>query len=346
MKSYDTVFVTHLPAFYKVNLYNEIAKRQNLFVIFIAETSVIRAKDFTPNDFGFDFVILNQGPFELRAKPKSVALLYQLLKTIRYRQIVVGGWDLPEFWLIALCSDKKSNALACESSIYESNTKGPISWIKRFFLTRMHRVYCAGQPQQALIEALGFKGEIKRTLGVGIFNYSAKTTATRTFEGKCLYVGRLAQEKNLEALVALFATLPNYQLTLIGQGPLQAKLQAMLPSNVSLVGHVPNDTLATWYQSHDIFILPSLKEPWGLVIEEALYYGLPVVASNQVGCANDLIASYQTGKLFSPGSSQSFLQALNDCALHYALLKENVQKMDFKARDQSQVSQYLEGESL
>ncbi len=343
MKSYDTVFVTHLPAFYKVNLYNEIAKRQRVFVIFIAATSVIRAKDFTPADFGFDYVILNNGSFERRSKRTSLFSLYQLLKNIRYRQIIVGGWDLIEFWLIAWCFPKQSNALACESSIYESNTKKLTGWLKRIFLSRIHCVYCSGQPQQALIEALAFKGEMKKTLGVGIFNYTAKTPSTRLFEGKCLYVGRLSPEKNLEALVALFATLPDYHLTLIGQGPLEAKLQAMLPKNVSLMGHVPNEALATWYQSHDIFILPSTKEPWGLVVEEALYYGLPVIASEQVGSAGDLITHYQAGALFSPNDPQSFKAALNLCVKNYTQLKENVQKIDFKVRDQSQVSQYLEG---
>ena len=340
MKSYDTVFVTHLPAFYKVNLYNEIAKHSRVFVIFIAPTSVIRSKDFTPADFGFDYTILNEGPFEKRSMLHSSARLYRLLKTLRYRQIIVGGWDLIEFWLIALLFPKKSNALACESSIYESSTKGLVGWIKRRFLSRVHRVYCSGQPQQALIEALAFKGEIKKTLGVGIFHYAAKTPLLKSFQGKCLYVGRLSPEKNLETLVRLFADLPDYHLTLIGQGPLQSTLQTMLPNNVTLVGHVPNEALADWYQSHDIFILPSKKEPWGLVVEEALYYGLPVIASEQVG-AQELVTHYQVGQLFSPGNDQSFKDALSWCALNFARLVENVQKIDFKARDKAQVNQYL-----
>jgi len=340
MKSYDTVFVTHLPAFYKVNLYNEIAKKRQIFVIFIASASVIRTKDFTPTDFAFDHCVLNEGAFEQRSKLKSVLGLYQRLKTIRYRQVVVGGWDLIEFWLIAWLFPKKSNALACESSVYESNTKGLVGLIKRSFLSRIARVYCSGQAQLALIEALSFKGEIKKTLGVGIFNYTAKMVLQKTFQGKCLYVGRLSPEKNLEALIRLFAGFPDYHLTLIGQGPLEKKLQAILPANVTLVGHVPNEALGAWYQSHDIFILPSLKEPWGLVVEEALYYGLPVIASEQVG-AKELVTHYQAGQLFSPGNEQSFKDALSGCVEHFARLAENVQKIDFKVRDKAQVNQYL-----
>ena len=339
MKSYDTVFVTHLPAFYKVNLYNEIAKHSSVFVIFIAATSQI--KDFTPTDFRFDYTILSEGAFERRSQLRNSFKLYRLLKTLNYRQIIVGGWDLMEFWLVALFFSKKRNALACESSIYESNTKGLVGWVKRRFLSRMHRGYCSGQPQQALIEALTFKGEIKKTLGVGIFNYAAKTFLPKSFQGKCLYVGRLSPEKNLEALVRLFAELPDYHLTLIGHGPLDASLKAMRPDNVTLVGHVPNEALATWYQSHDIFILPSKKEPWGLVVEEALYYGLPVIASEQVG-AKELVTNYQAGKLFIPDNEQSFKEALSWCKEHFTRLVENVKKIDFRARDDLQVRQYIE----
>lgn len=343
MKTVDLVFVTHLPAFYKVNLYNELAKRCRVFVIFIASSSVIRAKDFTPSDFAFDYCILNSGAFEERPRLKSVLALHRVLRSLHYRQIIVGGWDLWEFWLIALLFPKKRNALALESSVFESKSTGLAAIAKRFFLARMRQVYCSGQAQFALLQALRYSGEIKQTRGVGIFHYTSQAQPSRqAFQGKFLYVGRLAPEKNLERLVQLFNAYPHYQLTLIGQGPLQATLQAQAGKNVMLAGHVPNEDLAKWYQSHDIFILPSLREPWGLVVEEALYYGLPVLASDQVGAASDFITRYQAGKLFDPHSLSSFEQALQWCVMHYASLCHNLAAIDFKARDAWQVSQYLE----
>jgi len=341
MESYDRVFVTHLPAFYKVNLYNEIAKHCRVFVIFIASASTIRAKDFTRGEFAFDYCILNEGAFETRSKLKSVFRLYQLLRTLSFKQIILGGWDLWEFWLIAFLYPKKCNALACESSIYESKTTGISALLKKVFLKRMHLVYCSGEAQKALVHSLSFRGDVKKTLGVGIFNYANKVHSKKTFQGKFLYVGRLAPEKNLENLVRLFADYPQYQLTLIGQGPLEQTLKSLNQVNVTLVGHVSNGALASWYQSHDVFILPSIKEPWGLVVEEALYYGLPVIASAQVGSAQDFIIQYQVGKLFEPKNPKSFDDAVKWCAKHYSLLLENLKAIDFKARDAWQVEQYL-----
>lgn len=341
MKLYDRVFVTHLPAFYKVNLYNEIAKRCRVFVIFIASTSTIRSKDFTQGELAFDYCILNEGPFETRAKLKSVFRLYQTLRGISFKQIILGGWDLWEFWLIAYLYPKKCNSLACESSIYESRTKGLSALLKQAFLKRMHLVYCSGEAQKALVQSLSFQGIVKKTLGVGIFNYVSKGSLEKAFQGKFLYVGRLAPEKNLENLVRLFAKYPQYQLTLIGQGPLEQTLKSINLPNVKLVGHVSNEALAQWYQSHDVFVLPSTKEPWGLVVEEALYYGLPVIASKNVGSAQDFIMQYQVGKLFEPDNSESFDEAINWCAKHYASLLQNLKAIDFKARDEWQVEQYL-----
>ncbi|MCS5712289.1 glycosyltransferase [Candidatus Berkiella aquae] len=347
MKTVDIVFVTHLPAFYKVNLYNELAKHCRLFVIFIASASNIRTKDFTPSDFAFDYCMINEGAFEERMKLKSLAQLYRQLKALDYQQIIVGGWDLWEFWLIAMLFPKKRNALALESSIFESKTQGLAGSIKRFFLSRIERVYCSGDAQRHLLQALSFNKEIKQTLGVGIFHYAVKKASiAKTFHGKFLYVGRLSPEKNLENLVQFFAEFPQYQLTLVGQGPLQRKLEALAGKNVILAGHVPNQDLAEYYQSHDMFILPSLKEPWGLVVEEALYYGLPVIASNQVGAAKDFITRYQAGRLFEPKSLQSFAEALTWCIAHYAMLLANVAAIDFKARDEWQVKQYLETVTL
>jgi glycosyltransferase involved in cell wall biosynthesis len=165
------------------------------------------------------------------------------------------------------------------------------------------------------------------------------------FSGKFLYVGRLAPEKNLIWLLEVFSKNPQWHLTIIGQGPLQKELESLKSDNVTIRGHIPNELLAREYQQHDIFILPSLREPWGLVVEEALFYGLPVIASNQVGCAQDLIANLKTGALFSVTDSNSLTQALHWTIENYQACVEKVAQVDFHARDAYQVQQYIEAQS-
>lgn len=339
---YDYIFVTHLPAFYKVNLYHRIAKHCRVLVIVIASGSLIRTQDFSGALTDLDHIILNEGTFEKRNKIKSLFKLFYELRQIRARFLVLGGWDLIEFWILAFTSSKCHNALALESSISDSRHQGWAGLIKRLFLTRMQTVFASGEPHRALLDALKYQGRVFTTGGVGIFHYSEKIIITRSFQGRFLYVGRLSPEKNIERLVAVFRHLPQFSLTIVGQGPLYEKLQNDCPDNIRLVGYVENHQLNIYYQEHDIFVLPSLKEPWGLVVEEALYHGLPVVASSRVGCAQDWIEQYKVGTLFDPVDNHSIEEALLWAASHYSILCDQIKHIDFSKRDQVQVKQYIE----
>ncbi len=102
-----------------------------------------------------------------------------------------------------------------------------------------------------------------------------------------LYVGRLAPEKNLSALLQAFTRLRervpshrarNLRLALVGGGPFMATLQAAEKPWMILPGYQHGTELARWYASADIFAFPSLTETFGNVVLEAQASALPVVA--------------------------------------------------------------------
>jgi glycosyltransferase involved in cell wall biosynthesis len=264
------------------------------------------------------------------------------LKNIHYQRLVVGGWDLLEHWFLVFFSRRAKNALALESSIYESASFGLRGLIKRLFLSRIGVAFPSGEPHIALLKALNFSRPMHKTLGVGIFNYTYPKLIQKIFQGKFLYVGRLASEKNLTLLLDVFHQLPQYSLSVVGNGPLLAELNANKPANVTFLGHVPNEALSACYEQHDVFILPSIREPWGLVVEEALFHGLPVIASDRVGCAMDLIANNHAGVIFEAQNPQALREAILKVSQGFEALARDCQCVDFKAKDQHQVQQYLE----
>lgn len=113
-----------------------------------------------------------------------------------------------------------------------------------------------------------------------------------------LYAGRLAPEKNLPLLLAAFARLqrshPGARLRLAGEGPLRAGLERQardlgLAGAVEFLGHLGGEALARLYQSCDVFVLPSKLEMLSLVAIEAMWFARPLVVTDRIVCARELV---------------------------------------------------------
>ncbi|MFM5275487.1 glycosyltransferase family 4 protein [Aeromonas caviae] len=345
---YDFIFITHQPAFYKVNLYNELAKQKKVFVVFISDGSSIRNKDFISCNMKFEHVFLNNGPFEKRNWFFSCLRLLKKLKKISAKKIVVGGWDLPEFWLSVICNKKYKNAVIIESSIYESGVNSVFGMMKSFFLKMISLAYCSGKPHAELLKDLGYSRRILITGGVGLKNRIGEPSSLHIKKAlpstgvNFLYVGRLSQEKGLFFLIEFFRRRYDLKLTIVGDGPLKNVLLKECPENVTLLGYVSNSELRDVYQSHDIFILPSHSEPWGLVVEEALHFGLPVVCSSKVGCNIDLVRDPDTGVIFDDGNFESLLLATKQLINDYPHYLEKIELFNSKNKDKHQINAYIE----
>lgn len=341
----EIIFITHLPSFYKIKLYNEIAKDKNIFVIFIAKGSVIRTKDFTDCKMNFEYLFLNEGEFEERNKYLSSLKLINTLGQTKFKKIIVGGWDLPEFWVTVFLTKKQKNCLALESTIFDSKTTYIKQWIKKVFLARIHTILASGIKHAELSKLLGFRGKILITKGVGLINKPIIPLKERnnTIRKKLLYIGRLSIEKNIINLIKAVNELPGITLSIVGDGPQKDELKNIANENIHFFGHVDNKRINKLFFVHDIFILPSFSETWGLVVDEALYFGLPVLISKYVGCAEELVIQPETGLIFDPYNivdiKNKILQGTDITV--YEELKNNVLNFDINAKDLEQVHQYL-----
>lgn len=112
-----------------------------------------------------------------------------------------------------------------------------------------------------------------------------------------LYLGRLENSKGINYLLDAFAclTVPDAVLVIVGEGSEKCRLQAQaaqlgLGARVRFCSHVPPERTPAYYALAYAIILPSVttptgKEPWGLVVNEAMNQGVPVIASDAVGAA-------------------------------------------------------------
>lgn len=122
-----------------------------------------------------------------------------------------------------------------------------------------------------------------------------------------LFMGQLIHRKGLDILLRAFARIPGGAagplLLIVGDGPLRAEVRALaselgVAERTRFAGFVDPAELPSFTAAADAIVVPSRKEGWGLVVSEGLAAGLPVVASDQVNAAVDLLTDGESGFIF------------------------------------------------
>lgn len=340
---YNYIIITHIPAFYKVNLYNELAKKLNILVIFIASnTNEKRADDFIAlASSQFEYKLLYEGDFQDRDVSANIKKLKEILRQIEYKRLLISGWDLKEFWYLVFTNPKSKNCLALESTINESRVDGIRGIIKKIFLSRISTVFASGNLHKELLDALSYKGEVKITKGVGIINKLKLNIVKREYKKRFLYVGRLSKVKNLEVLIKVFNDLPEHTLTIVGDGEEKEYLENMAKENIIFKEPIENKKLKDEFLENDIFILLSISEPWGLVVEESLYFGIPVIVSKNCG-SSELIENGLNGYVLKSNEVEKIKEIiLNIDSESYLKLLASANNFSIEKKDIEQVKTYL-----
>ncbi|MEH3087931.1 MAG: glycosyltransferase family 1 protein [Xylophilus ampelinus] len=220
---------------------------------------------------------------------------------------------------LPVCSDFRTNFHAYTEHY-------GIGWLRRPILGYLrgfhNRTSCTMVPTEALRRELADAGfqrleVVSRGVDTAQFSPMRRDAGLRArwgADGDTLVVGcfgRLAPEKNLDALLESFAAVrlrvPGARLLLVGSGPLEARLRAACPDAI-LAGQRRGADLAAHYASADLFLFPSLTETFGNVTIEAMASGLPVVAYDYAA-ASQVIAAGENGVRVPFGDRRAFVDA-------------------------------------
>ncbi|HDY88737.1 MAG TPA: glycosyltransferase family 1 protein [bacterium] len=131
-----------------------------------------------------------------------------------------------------------------------------------------------------------------------------------------LFCGKLIDCKNPFLLIEAIEKISykNIHLIIVGDGPLrrdfEQRARLVLGDRLLMAGFVNQTQLGKYYCASNIFILPSKSETWGLVVNEAMLFGLPAIVSDNVGCHSDLIIEDQTGFVFENNNVDSLSEAI------------------------------------
>ena len=259
----------------------------------------------------YSFKVLFEKTFEeTKAILRFYFYLLELLK-IRPKVVILPGYsDLAIVMLIPLLKIFRVKVIqTVDSNWYDKPREKWLESLKSIILSHADLIYCYGSMQVEYLRSLNVPPEKICIRYQATDNRLYLEEMSRYQDVKrekiLLYVGRISPEKNLEFLIETFHDLnTDWVLKLVGTGPsfklLESKIAKEGIRNVHLEGGKTWKEVIQYYAYGSIFVLPSISEPWGLVVNEAMLCSLPVLVSSHCGCSKDLVTEGKNGLIFNP----------------------------------------------
>lgn len=240
--------------------------------------------------------------------------------------VAIPGWSTPASLAAMEWCLSKRVPMVCmsESNEWDSRRWAIAEAIKRRIVSCFSAALAGGESSSDYLEALGLpsdrivkgydvvdNGYFERRSAIVRENLEWSRRRLKLPQRFFLASARFVPEKNLTGLLAAFAdyrsrrTEEAWSLVILGDGRLRTMLMEEIRrlnicDSVVLPGFIQYDELPGYYGCADCFVLASKVEPWGLVVNEAMACGLPVLVSKNCGCAADLVQDGVNGWCFDP----------------------------------------------
>lgn len=260
-------------------------------------------------------------------------MMFRALDESDAEVVAVPGWSMPDALsaLLWSCRRRRGAVIMSESTRWDSPRSPAGEAVKRRIIGLAGAGLAGGTPHASYLAELGMKRERIHLGYNAVDNDHFAGGAVPHRNGSCapdcrgrlprpyfLTSARFVPQKNLDMLVRSYhrylSTFPDeaagaWDLVIVGDGPEKAAIAALagrmgLGGRVHLPGFLQYDQLSGYYGHASAFVLASSSEPWGLVVNEAMASGLPVLVSSRCGCAADLVTEGQNGYLFDPESQE------------------------------------------
>jgi glycosyltransferase involved in cell wall biosynthesis len=334
------VILTEIIAPYRIPVFNALARRAglDLHVIFLAETDqVLRQWHVHKSEIRFSHQILLS--WRWRAGKSSFLInrgLWAALKNRSPEVIICGGYNYAASWEALLWARKHGVAFVLWSESNRQDARRGWAWIeslKAYFLRHCDRFVVPGQASLEYLRSLGSREESIWIAPNAVDNnfFATRAANTRTHAAEIrrklklpsrfiLFVGRLVPEKGIFDLLEAYAKLESglrseVGLVFAGDGASREELmqqaKRISPGIVCFPGFAQREELAGLYALAETLVLPTHSDPWGLVVNEGMACGLPIIVSSVAGCSADLVRDTWNGYVVPPRDSEKLSLAID-----------------------------------
>jgi glycosyltransferase involved in cell wall biosynthesis len=357
------VILTEIIAPYRIPVFNVLARQAglDLHVIFLAETDhTLRQWRIYTDEIRFSYEVLPS--WRWRAGKHSLLVnrgLWSALDSATPQAILCGGYNYPASWE-ALWWARRHNVrfvLWTESNQRDERSgRAGVEWLKRYFVGACSAFVVPGKSSFAYLQTLGVSEQAIFTAPNAVDNTFFTTQAEKTrahaaeFREKLglparfiLFAGRLVPEKGVFDLLDAYAKLESglrsqVGLVFAGDGVSRDELvrqaKRISPGSVGFPGFAQREDLAGLYAVAEALVLPTHSDPWGLVVNEAMACGLPIIVSTVAGCAADLVEDGWNGYVVPPRDSEKLSVAIA------SLLRQPELKQQMRARSLERIRHY------
>ncbi len=318
------VILTEIIAPYRIPVFNALAARPDIsaHIVFLSETDPqLRQWHVYKDEIRFSYDVLPSRRYHL-ANHKFLlnAGLDAALRSSNPEVIVAGGYNYPANWQAAFWARRHHIPLLLwsESTANDLRRKfAPVEWLKRRYVAMCSGFVAAGSTSQSYLSGLGADPALifvaPNAVDVSLYSFLAHQARQNAVQVRqrhelpeCyfLFVGRLVEEKGIFDLLSAYAKLDapirsRTGLVFVGDGPererLSVAVSAISVGTVKLCGWKHREEIAEIYALAEALVFPTHTDPWGLVVNEAMACGLPIIAADVAGCVPDLVQHGENG---------------------------------------------------
>jgi 1,2-diacylglycerol 3-alpha-glucosyltransferase len=337
------VLITEIIAPYRIPVFNALARRPelDLHVIFLAKTDErLRQWRVYMDEIHFSYQILPS--WRGRVGKHNLLInrgLRSALNKLRPQIVICGGYSYVASWEALWWARRHRVEFVLWSESTGQDARGRwswVEWLKTYFLRRCDRFVVPGKASLDYLRLVTSPSANISTASNAVdnnwFAMQAEDSRRHAAEFRqkmklpsrfILFVGRLVPEKGVFDLLAAYAKLDSglraeVGLVFAGDGNSRTELEKqaaqIVPGAIRFTGFAQREDLAGLYALAELLVLPTHSEPWGLVVNEAMACGLPVIVSNVAGCSADLVDDGWNGYAVPARHSEKLSAAIESLA--------------------------------
>lgn len=286
---------------------------------------------------------------DLAGRIIPIGLSTKLVKYNPHVAIVSNATELATILPVRLIRGTRIILTAEDTQHSFSNISRRNQLLKTFFYKRADAICAHSSQSIELLKTLGIRSEKisftpwavdnEHFYRMSLINQRSATRKSLGLNGTTIItVGALISRKGIKQLLESWSLIEpelrsNATLLIVGDGPERKKYTDLVNdkklTEVKFTGHLTPDDVATHFGASDAFIFPTLEDVWGLVVNEAMATGLPVLCSCYAGCSKDLVHNGKNGYIFDPLDKQDMRNILTKALANPDMLK----RMGIKSRE-------------